>query len=277
VVVTGSLYLIRQLFALKNIRRTREPGTRRPGRAQLYRYSQLARQNKLSKAERREFKEARRHFELSPHQSPVFSYWKHGRFSLRSKNTRKKRLRIIKLRWSKETRELQSKAAFHRKQRLGYRQTIRTLKNDSEMAQKNGEGLGGPAENLLARIEDLENQATKHMAEYNDAMTKLRGYKAEPHMKYMSHRTIFGYVKKPKAPTKSPFAAEEKPGKPGRKPAMARKDRKESFSEELVAAEKKRELAAKEAARREAAKNSSDPLGSKLAADRKDTGSSNDL
>ncbi|WXC57869.1 hypothetical protein SNK03_003767 [Fusarium graminearum] len=53
VVVTGSLYLIRQLFELEGISRSREPGNRRPGRSQLYRYSKLAREGKLTREEKR--------------------------------------------------------------------------------------------------------------------------------------------------------------------------------------------------------------------------------
>ncbi|RGP80551.1 hypothetical protein FLONG3_1290 [Fusarium longipes] len=271
VVVTGSLYLIRQLFALKNVRRAREPGTRRPGRSQLYRYSQLARQGKLSEAEKREFKEARRHFELSPRNSPIFSYWRWSR------NIRNRRMKIKKLKWPEVTKELQRKASFHKSQGLGYRQTIKALKRDREMAEKKGEGLEGPAEKLLARIQDLEEQVAKHKAEFDETMLKIRGYKAEPHMKYVTHREVFGYPKKPKAPTKSPFAATKEPSKPRRQPVMAWQDRKGTFSEEVAAAEKQRELAIKEAAKREAAKNSSDPLESKLAAGRRDFGSSNDL
>jgi folylpolyglutamate synthase/dihydrofolate synthase len=264
VVVTGSLYLIRQLFELKDVHRSREPGTRRPGRSQLYRYSNLAREGKLTEHEKREFKEARRHFELSPRQSPIF----------RRTHSRKRTLRTVVLRlvWKKETRQLQSKAAFHKSQRRGYLQTIKALKKDRQVAEETGEGLESPADTLLIRVEDLEKQAEKHKAEYNEAMLKLRGYQAVPHMKYVTHREVFGYSKKPKAPTKSPFAAEKGPDKPRRKPGMAWKDRSQTFDEELAAAEKQRELAMKEAASKEAAKKSSDILVSKMAAGRRGMG-----
>ncbi|KAG8677488.1 folylpolyglutamate synthase [Fusarium poae] len=246
VVVTGSLYLIRQLFELKDIHRTREPGTRRPGRSQLYRLSQLGRKNRLTSAERREFKEARRHFELSPRQSPIF----------RRVYEQKPKLRTVTMRlvWRKPTRRIQSKAAFHKHQRRGYLQTIKALKKDMHMANGTENGLISPADTLLARIEDLEKQAEMHREQYDEAMFKLRGYKAVPHMKYMTHREIFGYPKKPKAPTKSPFAAKkkrktDKPEKKNKKPVMAWKDRSQSFSEELAAAEKQREWSLKEGAK----------------------------
>ncbi|CAF3613679.1 unnamed protein product [Fusarium graminearum] len=260
VVVTGSLYLIRQLFELEGISRSREPGNRRPGRSQLYRYSKLAREGKLTREEKREFKEARRHFELSPHQSPIFS---------RVHSPKKRSRKILKLTWSKETRLLQSTAAFHKIQRRGYLQTIKTLKRDKAMKEK-GEGVDHPADTLLARIKELEEQAEKHREEYNDTMFSLRGYKAVPHMKYVTHRQVFGYPKKPKAPTKSPFAAAEKKSEnTQRKLVMAWKDRSQIFSEELAAAEKQRDLAIKEAASKEAAKNNEDALVAKMATGRR--------
>lgn len=260
VVVTGSLYLIRQLFELEGISRSREPGNRRPGRSQLYRYSKLAREGKLTREEKREFKEARRHFELSPHQSPIFS---------RVHSPKKRSRKILKLTWSKETRLLQSTAAFHKIQRRGYLQTIKTLKRDKTMKEK-GEGVDHPADTLLARIKELEEQAEKHREEYDDTMFSLRGYKAVPHMKYVTHRQVFGYPKKPKAPTKSPFAAAEKKSEnTQRKLVMAWKDRSQIFSEELAAAEKQRDLAIKEAASKEAAKNNEDALVAKMATGRR--------
>ncbi|CAG1972876.1 unnamed protein product [Fusarium graminearum] len=260
VVVTGSLYLIRQLFELEGISRSREPGNRRPGRSQLYRYSKLAREGKLTREEKREFKEARRHFELSPHQSPIFS---------RVHSPKKRSRKILKLTWSKETRLLQSTAAFHKIQRRGYLQTIKTLKRDKAMKEK-GEGVDHPADTLLARIKELEEQAEKHREEYDDTMFSLRGYKAVPHMKYVTHRQVFGYPKKPKAPTKSPFAAAEKKSEnTQRKLVMAWKDRSQIFSEELAAAEKQRDLAIKEAASKEAAKNNEDALVAKMATGRR--------
>ncbi|KAF0643681.1 hypothetical protein FPSE5266_01190 [Fusarium pseudograminearum] len=211
VVVTGSLYLIRQLFELEGISRSREPANK-------------------------------------------------GRKTFR---------KILKLTWSKETRLLQSTAAFHKIQRRGYLQTIKTLKRDKAMKEK-GEGVDHPADTLLARVKELEEQAEKHREEYDDTMFSLRGYKAVPHMKYVTHRQVFGYPKKPKAPTKSPFAAAEKKSEnTQRKPVMAWQDRSQSFSDELAAAEKQRELAIKEAASKEAAKNNDDALVAKMATGRR--------
>ncbi|KAJ4267607.1 folylpolyglutamate synthase [Fusarium torreyae] len=263
VVVTGSLYLIRQLFALEGVRRAREPGTRRPGRAQLYRYTKIARERNLTKEETREFKQARRHLHLSPHRSKVFADVPNGGAP--------KPLKV-----SLKTRELQKKAAFHKKQEEGYRNTIKAVKNDMEKQEttaKEEEGPGKPVKNIAARLEDLETQAAKHRKEYDATMLKIRGHPAVPHMKYMSHRQIFGYAKKPKAPTKSPFLATEgskpdEPEKPERKPSVTWKDK--TFQEEAAIAEETRSRQTKI---RQAHKKSSDPF-SRLASDRKDSGDS---
>ncbi|KAL4723642.1 folylpolyglutamate synthase [Fusarium chlamydosporum] len=273
VVVTGSLYLIRQLLALKGVRRKWELGTRRPGRSQLYRLTKLARENKLTRTEAREFKEARRHFELSPNQSPIFSR--------KRKEGKVKQVKIMKVNVPRPRRLLQKKAAFHKNQALSYRRVIKSLRMDIQMTGSAQQELATPVTNLQDRIEDLEKQVAKHNAEYAVAMFKLRGYTPIPHMKYRTHRQIFGYVKKPKAPTKSPFVIDKEPAKAEKKkskkkPSLAWKDRKETFSDKVAAAEKQRELAMREAATREAAKNSSDALEAKLVANRRDMGGSND-
>jgi folylpolyglutamate synthase len=262
VVVTGSLYLIRQLLSLKGIRRTRELGTRRPGRSQLYRYTKLAREGKLTRAEQREFKEARRHFELSPKRSRVFSDQRERGF-LQPRNKRV----------PKKIRSLQREVAFHANQRRGYEQTIKALTKDlSELdKKKKNPEPESPVANLSARIDDLKIQVAQHKEKHSETMTQLRGYEAIPHMKYKTHTQIFGYPKKPKAPTQSPFKVVEEAAKSKSKkgkPVMTWKDRRESFTEEVAAAEKERAMATREAARR-VTKASADPFKEKFAGGRR--------
>ena len=253
VVVTGSLYLIRQLLSLKGIRRTRELGTRRPGRSQLYRYTKLAREGKLTKAEQREFKEARRHFELSPHRSRIFS-------DKRERGYLRPRAQPV----SKRTRSLQREVAFHANQRRSYEQTIKALTKDLRDLdrRKKNPNPQGPVAKLVARIDDLKTQVAQHKKRHSETMAQLRGYEAIPHMKYKTHTQIFGYPKKPKAPTQSPFKVDEEAAKSSKKkgkPVMTWKDRRESFTEEVAAAERERAMATREAARTRAAKDSADP------------------
>ncbi|KAF4335885.1 tetrahydrofolylpolyglutamate synthase [Fusarium beomiforme] len=277
VVVTGSLYLIRQLFGLKGIHRTRELGTRRPGRAQLYRYSEIARERNLTEEEAREFKQARRHHYLSPKRNKAFAEVRAGG-------------PIQPLRVTAKKRGLQRRAAFHKKQAEGYRKSVAAIKRDLETPPKGTEGPEKSVENITSHVEELEAQAAKHKAEFDDAMLRLRGRRALPHMKYKSHRQVFGYPKKPKPPTKSPFLRPDKPKKKKKrrkqkkqnqdqkkqeqkpkekkKPSVLWNRTKESFSDRLAAAEKQRAREIQQAKRSQ----SSDPFEAKVAAYRRNDG-----
>ncbi|KAI1012976.1 hypothetical protein LB503_001514 [Fusarium chuoi] len=256
-VVTGSLYLIRQLLGLKGIRRRRELGTRRPGRAQLYRYSKIARERNLTDEEAREFKQARRHHFLSPKRSKVFAQVHDGG-------------PIQPLKVPVKTRELQRMAAFHNKQAEGYRKSVAAIKRDMERPKKKTDKPETAVENVASRLADLEAQAAKHKAEYEDAMFQIRGYRALPHMKYKSHRQVFGYPATPKPPTKSPFQPAGSKKKRKGKSKHSPKDNKGSFKDQLAAAEKQRALEIKQAK----ARDSSDPFESQVAANRKTEGNS---
>ncbi|KAF4451588.1 hypothetical protein F53441_5444 [Fusarium austroafricanum] len=253
VVVTGSLYLIRQLFGLEGIHRSREPDTRRPGRAQLYRYSNIARERNLTKEEEREFKRARRHLYLSPKRNKVFAQVGTGG-------------PIQPLHVSDKQRELQSKAAFHKKQAEGYRKSIVAIERDMNKSKETDEAQKPEerVENIATRLEDLQAQAAKHKKEYDAIMYKIRGWRALPHMKYKSHRQVFGYAKTPKPPTKSPFYRAPKPvkakGKPKRNSKLVWNDKKQSFKDRVAAAEKQQSHEIKLAAR----EKSSDPFVSKF-------------
>jgi folylpolyglutamate synthase len=180
---------------------------------------------------------------------------------------------IKPLRVSAKTRELQSKAAFHKKQAEGYRNSIAAIEKDMQRGTTETADSEKPVEKIAARLEDLKTQAANHRAEYDDAMLKIRGRRAIPHIKYKTHRQVFGYPKPPKAPTKSPFAPTEKPKstKSKRKPSVAWKDKARNFSEEVAAAERQRSIEMREAESREKERQSSDPFQSKLAANRRQT------
>ncbi|KAM5352686.1 hypothetical protein ACJ41O_005408 [Fusarium nematophilum] len=262
VVVTGSLYLLRELFALDGVRRARELGTRRPGRAQLYRYSKLAQRRGLTEEESREFKRARRHFLLSPIRNKVFAGVRRG--------GRPKPKPV-----SPKTSELQRQAAYHKKQEERYRRTITAIQNDlKKPSSSTGESADKPSEpieNLAARLEDVEKQATMHRAVYETAMGKIRGRPAMPHKKYMGHRRIFGRPKKARSPARSPFlpadgAARAVVAERPRKPAVKWDDPK--VDEEVAKAEQA--MARKKTTEQDKADKSQDPFGAKLASGRKD-------
>ncbi|KPM34154.1 hypothetical protein AK830_g12417 [Neonectria ditissima] len=193
VVVTGSLYLIRDLFKLHGINRKRELGTCRPGRSQLYRYTKLARERKLTAAEEREFKRARRHWQLSPVRNPTFADVHDGG-------------KVNSAEVSAETSELQRKAAYHKAQAEGYRKTISVVRNDMRNdSTKNSESPNELVQSLADKLEGLKKQMKTHREEHASAMLKIRGRPALPNKKFMGHLKIFGRPKTAKEPTKSPF------------------------------------------------------------------------
>ncbi|CAM1500560.1 Fc.00g097220.m01.CDS01 [Cosmosporella sp. VM-42] len=196
IVVTGSLYLVRDLFSLDGVRRQRELGTRRPGRSQLYRYTKLSQERTLTEEESREFKQARRHWYLSPVRNQTFANVRDGG-------------EPVPLEVSEELAEYQRKAAHHKQQEKGYRHTISTIKND--ISQQSGEEAGDSVSNLVVQLEDLEKEAAKHRKLYDEAMLKVRGRPALPHKKYMGYKKIFGHSKKPKSPTQSPYLSIQEP------------------------------------------------------------------
>ncbi|KAF7545804.1 hypothetical protein G7046_g9470 [Stylonectria norvegica] len=190
VVVTGSLYLVKDLFNLEGVHRRRELGTRRPGRAQLYRYTKLSQERKLTEEEKREFKQARRHWHLSPIRNKTFADVAEGG-------------EPAPLEVPAETSELQRKAAYHKEQQNGYVKTINAIQND--VKRQTGPESSEAVLKLEAQISDLKDRATKHGEDYREAMLKIRGHEALPQKKYMSYSKIFGRPKKLKAGAKSPF------------------------------------------------------------------------
>lgn len=199
VVVTGSLYLIRDLFKLEGIRRKRELGTRRPGRSQLYRYTKLAQERKLTEEEEREFKQARRHWHLSPIRNKTFANVRDGG-------------KVNSPEVSAETSELQRKAAYHKTQANGYRKSITVIQNDIKRnSAEDGQSPNEIAGNLADKLEGLKKQAAEHREEYQKAMLQVRGRRALPHKKFMGHTMILGRPRKARETTKSPFIMPERP------------------------------------------------------------------
>ncbi|KAG6037297.1 hypothetical protein E4U41_005239 [Claviceps citrina] len=172
VVVTGSLYLIREFYKMEGVEPSSKIKTRRPGRSQLWRYIRLSRERRLTSEEAREFKQARRHWRLSPANSPIF-----------------RGERPISPFIPEAFRKLQRTAAHHRKQADGYQQAIRTVKSD----------LQDVFDAALAQsLQDFEARRQEHLRAYNRAMFRVRGHVVDPDKKYMSHEEIFGRPEKPK-------------------------------------------------------------------------------
>ncbi|KAF4472136.1 tetrahydrofolylpolyglutamate synthase [Fusarium albosuccineum] len=260
VVVTGSLYLIRELFSLEGVHRAREPDTRKPGRAQLYQYTELAKDKELTEEEAQEFKRARQHFDLS---------------AIRRKNlanaSESGEPRAPKP--STETAELQRKARHHKEQEEGYQKTITAIQKDiKQLKADDTEESHKIRQTLAARLKDIRKQAARHGKEFKDTMNKLGGQRVIPFKKHLNYRDIFGRPKKAKPPPRSPFLT------PGAKSAPAEHTSKVTWDNQKVdekAAlaqqnQDKKILRKKLAAQKtEKTKESQDPFAAKLASGRR--------
>ncbi|PNY27543.1 dihydrofolate synthetase [Tolypocladium capitatum] len=188
VVVTGSLYLIREFYKVKGVERRRKIGTRRPGRAQLWHYTQLSQERCLTPDEAAEFKRARRHWYLSPLRNATFREVQSGGGPLSPAVPDK-------------VRRLQRAAAHHKKQADGYRSAITCINNDVDVEQTsegNHATGSGAGMDLGQSIGELQRRYEEHLKAYNTAMFKIRGHAAVPEKKYLSHEEIFGTPEKPR-------------------------------------------------------------------------------
>ncbi|OAQ61546.1 dihydrofolate synthetase Fol3 [Pochonia chlamydosporia 170] len=176
VVVTGSLYMIREFYQTQGVEPSRKIKTRRPGRSQLWRYIRLSQERPLTSEEAREFKQARRHWHLSPMKSSVFRDVRGGG-SPAPPST------------SENVRKLQQTAAHHKNQADGYGKAIRSIKKDLE---------GRENDELSKNLQHLEKQQQEHLSAYNSAMYKVRGHVVDPDKKHISHEDIFGRPEKRK-------------------------------------------------------------------------------
>lgn len=187
VIFTGSLYLIREFYKMQGVEPSRKMKMRRPGRSQLWRYMQLSRERPLTSEEAREFKQARRHWYLSPMKSATFRDVRNGGSPLAASVPDK-------------IRESQRLAAFHKKQADGYRSAIKCLVNDLSAEQTaGGEDASAGSPSLSKDLDDLKRRRDEHLKGYNRAMTKVRGHQVDADKKYASHEEIFGAPEKPKS------------------------------------------------------------------------------
>ncbi|KAM0256561.1 hypothetical protein ACHAQJ_004848 [Trichoderma viride] len=182
VILTGSLYLIRNFYSLEGVEPKRKTKTRRPGASQLWYYIQLSQKRTLTSEEAREFKRARRHWYLSPTRNTAFKAVRQG-----------SQPSIV----PERIRALQRQTEFHRKQAQGYRSAIESMEKD--LAQKPADATASAdSSDLQASMETLKRHNEEHLSAYNSAMFKLRGHVASPDKKFMSYEEVFGRPAKPK-------------------------------------------------------------------------------
>ncbi|OAA56863.1 dihydrofolate synthetase Fol3 [Cordyceps fumosorosea ARSEF 2679] len=198
IIVTGSLYLIRELYNTEGVHTRRRFKTMRPGRSQLWYYTQLAQTRELTPDEAREFKQARRHWRLNPIRSDALV----SDDADREQQPPPRTSPVV----SPETRAVQRCAAYHQKQAARYAQAIECIELDTEngvpdrkkskaaAAAVEATPLPGPERvDILSTVKELIRRQGEHIAAYQGAMHELRGYKvAIPEMKFMSYAKIYG-------------------------------------------------------------------------------------
>ncbi|PTB68498.1 Mur ligase [Trichoderma citrinoviride] len=186
VILTGSLYLIRNFYKLDGVEPKRKTKTRRPGAAQLWYYIQLSQQRTLTPEEAREFKRARRHWYLSPARNSTFRGVRYG--------GQPRSARV-----PERIRALQRQVEFHKKQADGYRSAIESMEKDLAAGPPDA-AAATDSSDLQVSMETLKRHREEHLSAYNSAMFKLRGYVPLPEKKYMSYEQVFGRPPKPKVP-----------------------------------------------------------------------------
>ncbi|PFH59038.1 hypothetical protein XA68_12897 [Ophiocordyceps unilateralis] len=169
IVVTGSLYMIRDLYKLEGVEPQRKIGMMRPGPSQLWHYTRLAQERALTSDEKSEFKRARRHGYLSPRRSPVFRNVGDGG---------KPESEEV----PEEVSIAQRAAAYHKKQAEGYKAAIASILKDKK---------GAMTDSLDSAIKALQSKQHEHLHAYNKAMVRVRGHLPDPNMKFASYERIF--------------------------------------------------------------------------------------
>ncbi|KAH7148394.1 hypothetical protein EDB81DRAFT_649457 [Dactylonectria macrodidyma] len=194
VVVTGSLYLLRELYKLEGVSRKRELETRQPGRGQLYQYAMLAQQRELTEDEKEQFKQARIAWQLSLLKEKPAAAVDDGEESNGE---------VVLAQIS----ELRQKATYHKTQAEGYRTSISVIQKDLEQHESIDDSQlpDDVLEALESKLEGLKKLADNHREEYQKAMRKLRGFVPLSHKKLMGYASIF-QRRKPKT---DPFMPKE--------------------------------------------------------------------
>ncbi|KAH7149149.1 hypothetical protein B0J13DRAFT_440624 [Dactylonectria estremocensis] len=210
VVVTGSLYLVRDLFKLEGVRRKRELETRKPGlsplsQSQVYRYAMIAQERKLTEDEEAQFRQAEADLQLSGYHLKLTTV----------KNSDGEEIDPLKV--SEEVAELQRKAAYHKTQAEGYETSIAVIQKDMEQQESTG-GSQSPDNVLSAlagKLEGLQKLADNHREEYLEAVHQVRGrvpllYKAD-----MGYGEVFERLERKRTkPKRDPFLAYYVPPEP---------------------------------------------------------------
>ncbi|KFA63845.1 hypothetical protein S40285_04449 [Stachybotrys chlorohalonatus IBT 40285] len=181
IVVTGSLYLVRDFLKLEGVQSKRRRDTMRPGRSQLIRYVKLQEERGLTPPEEKDFKQARRHW----YTSPV------GAVRRQYESEKGPQPIWPPQRVPEEVTKLQRDLNYHSKQARNYRAALSSLSEDAERR--------GEKEDISNPTEMLEKQLRHHLAGYEEAKSKLKKFSILRIRTPLTPRT-FGFHKNESGP-----------------------------------------------------------------------------
>lgn len=214
IVVTGSLYLVRDFYKLDGVDRFRETETRQAGSSQLWRYSKLWRQRPLSKDEYEEFRRAKEHWHDSQTEATAKKTKETGETSTPPDNVgmdteaastedqAPDSSEPIESAINGDTKpprpsfeavkELRRKAARHHRQSAGYQAALQSIDDDMEYERQHGESTTDAFSNLRENVDLLKAQVDHHQEAYEQTMHELRNHPDAPRQYALTHTEIFG-------------------------------------------------------------------------------------
>ena len=190
IVVTGSLYLVRDFYGLEGVDRFRGTETKKPGPAQLWRLSKQWRQRPLTKDEYEDFQEATAHRpELDLETPPAENEARGAAEALKGAihgDAAPPRANF------EEVRDIRRQAAWHEQQLAGYQAALRSIQHDVEYAT----AQEGAASETLPKLQEhaafLRGQVDQHREAYERAADELRNHPDAPRQYALTHSEIFG-------------------------------------------------------------------------------------
>lgn len=211
IIVTGSLYLVRDFYKIEEVERFREQKSQAPGSSQLWRLSKIWRQRPLTEEEHLSFQRAEKQWRQSGHAKGIDDGQDSGvaedkpvdeGVTAESETTGGTGVSVLdsatktdkdppRARFD-EVVELRRKALRHKQQLEGYQIALQSIEDDFDQQTKN-DGIASEALSALRRDADLmQMQADRHEKEYKQAMKELRNHPDAGQQYSLTHAEIFG-------------------------------------------------------------------------------------
>ncbi|KAL6857482.1 folylpolyglutamate synthase [Amphichorda felina] len=210
-VVTGSLYLVRDLYKLDGVDRFRETEPYKPGTSQLWQYSKMWRQRPLSREEYETFTEAKKleygsqidaATKKAEHNGEPSSLPDNAGLETEGTHTESQAPDLIDpveaaLHSDRQppppnvqgVKELSEKAARHRHQSNTYRSAQRCIEEDID-------NESGSTSEVISKLREsigvLRAQADHHQETYNQTIDELRNHPDAPRQYALIYSKLFG-------------------------------------------------------------------------------------